>query len=76
MLENLEPATKLLPCKVRTVAETLEPKDRKILEDALADEKWTPYSLSAALGQRGLILSDKSIRKHQMTQCSCSKVGK
>lgn len=75
MLENLEPTQKLLPCKVRTIAESLDAKDRGILENALTDSRWSPYSLSSRLSERGLILSDKSIRKHQLQQCSCKQLG-
>jgi hypothetical protein len=75
MLENLEPTPKLLPCKVRTIAESLDAKDRAILEKALTDSKWTPYSLSSRLSERGLVLSDKSIRKHQLQHCSCKQSG-
>jgi hypothetical protein len=76
MLENLEPVSKVLPCKIRTVAETLDAKDRAILDAALKDSKWTPYSLASALQQRGLAVNDKSIRKHQLEQCSCKLLGK
>jgi hypothetical protein len=76
MLENLEPVSKALPCKVRTIREGLEPKDRSILEEALSDARWTPYSLSTALSSRGLVISDRSIRKHQLEQCSCTNLGK
>lgn len=76
MLENFEPESKLLPCKVRTIAESLDAKDRAILEAALSDDRWTPHSLSTGLANRGLVLSDKSIRKHQLKQCSCKDLGK
>jgi hypothetical protein len=76
MLENLEPTQKLLPCKIRTIAESLEAKDRAILESALIDTRWTPYALATALSDRGLLVSDRSIRKHQLQQCSCTKLGK
>lgn len=76
MLENLEPPVKLLSCKVRTISETLSIEDRKVLSEAVADDKWTAYTLSAALAQRGISLGDKSIRKHQQNQCSCGQLGK
>jgi hypothetical protein len=76
MLENLEPPVKLLPCRVRATIEGLDPKDGAILESAISDPKWTPHSLSNALFQRGLSLSDKSIKKHLIQQCSCKQLGK
>lgn len=76
MLENLQPIAKLPSCKVRTITQSLEAKDRKILETALTDNKWTPHSLSVALEQRGIALADKIIRKHQLQRCSCAQLGK
>ena len=75
MLENLQPIAKLPSCKVRTLAESLDAKDRAILESALTDSRWNPNSLSVALKQRGIELANKLIRKHQLEQCSCSKIG-
>jgi hypothetical protein len=76
MLENLEPPVKVLPCRVRTTLEGLDPKDAKILDSAIANPAWTPHSLSIALSQRGLSISDRSIKKHQIQQCSCKQLGK
>jgi hypothetical protein len=76
MLENLEPVAIPRTCKVRTTIESLEPKDRAILENALSDSRWTPHSLSTALAQRGIALADKLIRKHQVERCSCQQLGK
>jgi hypothetical protein len=76
MLENLEPPVKVLPCRVRATLEGLDPKDARILESAIADPAWTPYSLSVALSQRGLSISDRTIKKHQIQQCSCKQLGK
>jgi hypothetical protein len=75
MLENLEPTPKILPCRVRSTIEGLEAKDGEILESAVADPKWTPHSLSNALFQRGLSLSDKAIKRHRIQQCSCKQLG-
>jgi hypothetical protein len=76
MLENLRPPQKVLPCRVRTITDGLDPQDAKILESAIKDPNWTPYSLSYALSQRGLSVSDRSIKKHQIEQCSCKQLGK
>jgi hypothetical protein len=76
MLENLKPPLKVLPCRVRTTLEGLDPKDATILESAITDPAWTPHSLSIALSQRGLSISDRSIKKHQIQQCSCKQLGK
>jgi hypothetical protein len=76
MLENLEPPVKIASCKVRTVLEDLEAKDRDTLAKALVDQRWTPHALSVALEQRGLALAGKLIGRHQKRKCSCEQLGK
>ena len=72
MLENLKPNQRYYPCNVKELLITLEPADKKILEEAIADEKtWTPYGLHAALKSRGVKLNDKAILKHRLKDCSC-----
>lgn len=72
MLENLEPNQRYYRCNVNELVNSLEPADKKILEDAIADEKkWTSYGLHAALKARGIKLNDKAINKHRLGECSC-----
>ena len=72
MLENLTPNQRHYPCNVKTLMDSLEPTDKKILESAIADDKkWTSYGLHAALKSRGLKLNDKAINKHRQGDCSC-----
>ena len=72
MLEGLSPNQRHYPCNVRTLIDSLEPTDKEILEEAIADEKkWTAYGLHAALKARGVKLNDKAILKHRVGDCSC-----
>ena len=76
MLENLEPTIKPRSCKVRTVMESLDTKDRDTLQKALTDSRWTAHALSVALEQRGLALAGKLIGKHRKRKCTCEQLGK
>jgi len=73
VLEGMEPGKRTYECRVRTVREKLDDKDKKIFDEALADEqKWTAYGLSQALTKRGVKIFDKPIRKHREGTCTCS----
>jgi hypothetical protein len=72
MLEDLTPPVKRTPCKVRTILQQLDEKDEGILLKALTDdEAWSGNALARALSQRGLIITEKPIRKHRNSECSC-----
>ena len=73
MLEGMEPQFKKQPCKVRTILESLEPKDREILNQALADSQWTAGAVARELTQRGLPISDKPVLAHKRKGCSCAR---
>lgn len=73
LLEGLTPPVKKTACKVRTLLQTLEPKDAQILEQALANHHlWPARTLQNALADRKLIVSDISIGRHRKGQCSCA----
>lgn len=72
MLEDLKPRKKELPCKIREILETLEPKDQEILKEALADKAWGDKTLANALTERGIKVSDTPVRKHRAGRCSCN----
>lgn len=72
MLEDMRPPVRRTPCKVRTILEQLDDNDRDILVKALADyDAWSGNSLARALSQRGLVITEKPIRKHRNRECSC-----
>jgi hypothetical protein len=72
MLEGLQPPKKVSACKVRSVLESLEPKDKEILKAALADSNWPHSTLTLELNKRGLVLSEQPVRKHRIGRCSCA----
>jgi Zn-dependent peptidase ImmA (M78 family) len=72
MLEDMMPPVMKTRCKVRTMLEQLDETDRDILLKAIADyEAWSSNALARALSQRGLITTEKPIRKHRNRECSC-----
>jgi hypothetical protein len=73
MLEGMEPHTKKQSCKVRTVLESLEAKDKEILIKALADVQWTATALARELTSRGIAISEKPIMAHKRKGCSCAR---
>lgn len=75
MLDGLQPPKRVFSCRVRSVLETLEAKDKKILETALASvDLWPARTLSNELKKRGLVLSDSAISTHRKTACSCGRI--
>ena len=73
MLEGMEVQVKKQPCKVRTVLESLEAKDKEILIKALADVQWTATALARELTSRGIAISEKPIMAHKRKGCSCAR---
>lgn len=72
MLENLMPPAKGYTCRVRTILEQLDAKDKAILVAALADvHSWPAKTLSNALSARELKVTDNSISRHRKGLCSC-----
>lgn len=74
VLDGLQPANKIPPCRVSVILDELEKSDRAILEAALVDKNWSAYGLCRALRQRGIRLDDEPIKRHRSGACSCSKV--
>lgn len=71
MLEDLTPPVRAYACKVRTIAEGLDAKDKEILLTAVDSEEWAYKTLSNELGKRGLVLTDTTIKSHRLKACSC-----
>lgn len=72
MLEGLKPPSSLRSCKVGNIAATLTDKDRDILLTAIADrDTWPIKSLSKALRERGIELSDSPLTNHRAKACAC-----
>lgn len=75
MLEDLKPKEAVRACKVRTIIDSLSSVDQKILLDALDNPLWGDLPLASALNERGVEVSNMSIRKHRRQQCSCRKLN-
>jgi hypothetical protein len=73
LLDDLQPPVKIWPCKIRTVAATLDEKDAKILYAAVEGSEWQIKSLSTALRLKGIVISDVPIKAHREKSCSCWK---
>jgi len=71
MLEDLVIPVKRFPCAVRTLTETLDAKDAQIFIDAVNNLDWKPKTLSTALRNKGVVISDDSIARHRKGNCSC-----
>jgi 5,10-methylene-tetrahydrofolate dehydrogenase/methenyl tetrahydrofolate cyclohydrolase len=71
MLEGLTPPRRVHNCKVRTVADGLETKDRDILLAAVDNPEWNFKTLSNELAKRGITIVDTGIAKHRRKQCAC-----
>jgi hypothetical protein len=75
LLDGLEPHKKARPCRVRSLLAELEKKDADILASALqSPDLWPAKTLSNALKQRGVLLSDSAITHHRSKACSCGKI--
>jgi hypothetical protein len=72
MLEGLQPPKRIPTCKIRTILASLEPKDKEILEAALANPDWHHITLSQELGKRGVFVSEHPMRRHRIGRCSCN----
>lgn len=71
MLEDLVPKP-ANSCKVRTIADELDEKDRKIFTEAINNtEAWLAKTLAKELTKRGLKIVGETIQKHRRGECSC-----
>jgi hypothetical protein len=71
MLEGLQPPKKTPPCKVRSVLESLDVKDKEILKQALTNAEWPHATLAYELNKRGIKISEQPVRTHRTGRCSC-----
>lgn len=71
MLEDLRPPIAKRSCKVATVLETLNDNDKAVLIKAIFSSEWPIRSLSRALGERGIQLSDTPLTNHRAKACVC-----
>jgi hypothetical protein len=72
MLENLQLPQKVKACKLKTIADSLDDKDRDILLKAASDPAWSGKALSRSLKELGIEISDTTILRHRENSCPCS----
>ena len=73
LLSGLTPPQRKYACKVATILNQIEKKDAEILLTAInSPEIWPARTLSVALANRGIVLSDPTIGRHRSGQCSCA----
>lgn len=74
MLEDLTPPpAKAIDCPVKTEANKLNPNDRDILLNAVADKGWPIPALNIGLRNKGIKIAEKRLYLHRNGDCSCSK---
>lgn len=72
MLEDMKPILRRPACKVRTIMDELDVKDREIFDAAVRNvDEWSALTLSAELRKRGLSIGGETIRVHRRGECSC-----
>lgn len=72
MLENLKPPERLVLSKIEQTREGLEPDDRKLFDNYLADcETWSPNALSVALRRQGIFVAGDTIRRYRVRNNLC-----
>lgn len=60
-------------CGIAKIREQLDPKDRAVLDAALADDKVTGSAISRVLKDRGHSISQNAVTYHQRGDCRCGK---
>jgi hypothetical protein len=73
ILAGITPVKPTTPCKIGQLLIELDEEDSKILDEALADERWTARSLARALNDRGIPLATDTVRSHKNKTCRCSR---
>ena len=78
MLENLKdyasPAQGMNICKIASIREGLDSKDREILDSAFADkEGFSVNSLHQGLNALGITIGYNAIAKHRRNLCVCGR---
>ena len=74
MLDDLKLPQRVGTCKVRTIKQLLDVKDAEILEASVMDVRWPLTVLSRELGKRNISISDNSMRRHRLKECTCWKI--
>lgn len=60
-------------CKVMQERSKLSERDAEILDTALADKRWSHYSLFLELRRNGFRVAQETLKLHRKGVCICSK---
>ena len=72
MLEDLTPPSKNVRCKMGRLSDSLDDKDRDILDKALASPNvWSAKALARELTNRGLAITEGPLALHRSKSCGC-----
>lgn len=74
MLEDLSIPGKAGRCRVDAIKKSLSDKDAKILENSVMNPEWPLLVLSRELKKHNIAVSDNSLRRHRLKDCSCWKI--
>lgn len=72
LLDDLsQPPAKQWSCRVRTLSNEFDKKDKEIFDKAILDPNWPAATLSAALAKKGISIAGSIITRHRKGECSC-----
>jgi len=56
------------------VRKSLNESDQKIFDAVIADQdNWSDYHLAKAMNERGVEISESTIKRHRAGLCTCSR---
>jgi hypothetical protein len=71
----IPPRTKRYKCQVERLLDRLEPKDKEILIDAIADPRWSSTALLIEIRARGLSIGQNHFYIHRRKECPCWRIS-
>lgn len=74
LLKDLAIPKKNWPCAVRSTANNLDTPDAEILLAAVMNPDWQYSTLERALADKGITLSQGTIKRHRLKGCSCWRI--
>ena len=74
LLDDLTPPSRhRVLCGVSIAKMQLDEKDQQLLEQYIADPRWSSTALSKALESKGIDVAHQSLGRHRRKDCSCWK---
>lgn len=60
-------------CSVNVILSELTPELRTLVEDRIANQRYTSTQIAKALSNNGHPIGDTSIQRHRRQECACSR---